>query len=192
MYGIGVHKFDHILSLFGRPATVTAWLRSVRPGGEGSDVEDSYTVILTYDASGPYKNLLVTVKTMAASVMRAPLAYLIRGREGSFVKFGDDPQEVQIPAGMKVTDSKFGVEAEDIWGELTTTKQFCDSQQKVKDRWVGKYESKKGSYSQYYADVAKAVRGGEQVVKIETSRDGIRLCEVARESAKAGKTMPFI
>ena len=191
MFGIGVHKFDQVLHLFGRPATVTCWLQNVRPGAGDSDTEDSYTVILTYDPSGPYRNLLVTVKTLAATKMTRPLAYLVRGRDGAFIKFGDDPQESQVQKGMKVTDPGFGVEAEEIWGELTTIKQFSEAQKQEDELWVGKYESKRGSYTQYYADVAKAIRGGQQVVKIETSRDGIRLCEVARESALQRRTLPF-
>lgn len=193
MFGIGVHKFDQILHLFGQPATVTAWLRNARPAAGDSDIEDSYTVVLTYDPARPYKNLLVTVKTMAATKMAAPLAYLVRGREGAFIKFGDDPQESQIQAGMKVTDEGFGVEAEDIHGELTTTSRFCDTQTQVKgkDLWKGRYRSKAGSYSNYYADVVKAIKGGEQVVRIETSRDGIKLCELARQSAKHGKTLTW-
>lgn len=192
MFGIGVHKFDQILHLFGQPATITAWLRAVRPDAGASDVDDSYTVVLTYDPSGPFKNLLVTVKTLACTRMRKPLAYLVRGRDGSFIKFGDDQQETQIPAGIKVTDATFGVEPEEIWGQLETTEKFAEGQKQVGDRWIGKYESKKGSYTNYYADVAKAIRGGDQVVKIETSRDGIKLCEIARESAKQGKTLPFV
>ena len=191
MFGIGVHKFDQVLHLFGRPATVTAWLQNARPGAGDSDIEDSYTVILTYDPSGPFKNLLVTVKTLAADKLLRPLAYLVRGREGAFIKFGDDPQEAQIQVGKQVTDAGFGVEEEAIWGELSTTQRFCEAQKEVKGKWVGKYESKRGSYTSYYADVAKAIRGGEQVVKIETSRDGIKLCEVARASALQRKTLPF-
>ena len=48
--------------------------------------------------------------------MRAPLAYFVRGYKGSFIKFGFDPQEDQIMAGMQVDDPQFGVEPKENWG----------------------------------------------------------------------------
>ena len=74
---------------------------------------------------------------------------------------------------------------------MRNTARFCDTQTEVDGRYVGKYESKVGSYTQYYADVAKAIQGGEQVVRFETSRDGIKLCEVARLSALKRTTLDF-
>jgi predicted dehydrogenase len=76
---------------------------------------------------------------------------------------------------------------------LTTSKKAHDSQQEKKGKWVGTVPSLKGDYMGYYEDVAKAIRGEKElVVKPETSRDGIRIIELARESADSGRTLPFV
>jgi predicted dehydrogenase len=87
IYGAGSHSIDQALMLFGRPASVTAFLRSLR--GIESETDDTFTVILQY--SGEKKNLLVTVKTTIRSPMIDQLNTFIRGMEGSFIK-------VSIPA----------------------------------------------------------------------------------------------
>lgn len=183
----------YIVQQFGKPHSVTGFLRSLRSGAGDSDVDDSYTIILQYDPQGPQKNLICTVKTNVYSKMDNVLGYLIRGRDGSFIKMGDDQQEYQIHDGLKITDAKFGIEPEDMWGTLTTRTQVdADQREKKKDVWVGRIKSAKGDYTNYYKDVARAVRGDiEPVIKLETSRDGIRVIEAARESSVTGKAVLF-
>ncbi len=56
----------------------------------------------------------------------------------------------------------------------------------------GKIPSKQGSYLDYYKDLVAAIRGEKELyVKPEESRTGIRIIELARESAKKGVTMPW-
>jgi hypothetical protein len=77
---------------------------------------------------------------------------------------------------------------------LTTKEKFdgCQSHDPESGRWVGKFPSLKGEYVGYYSDLVKAIRGeGELVVKPETARDGLRVIEIARESADKGCTLPF-
>ena len=191
-FGIGCHKLDQVLHLFGAPATVTGFTRALRPGAGDSDIDDTFTILLHYPKDGPHANLEVSVKCNSITKMRAPLAYLVRGYEGSFVKFGEDPQEGQIQGGMKVSDPKFGVEDESIWGELMTEKKVDEKQEKRGDRYLGRIPSEKGSWVSYYGDVAKAVKGEiPQVIKAETSRDGLKVIELARQSAQEGKTLNF-
>jgi predicted dehydrogenase len=193
IFGIGVHKFDQVLHLFGRPTTITAFMRSLRPAAPNSycEIEDSYDIILRYDPNGPHAKLITTIKTNAVTKKNKPLAYFIKGYNGSFIKFGDDPQEVQISSGMKRTDKAFGWEDESIWGTLETTEKVMEGQVKEGDMWVGKVKSEHGDYAYYYEDVVKAVRGGEVVIKPQTSRDGIRLSELARDSARSGRTVQW-
>jgi predicted dehydrogenase len=82
LFGLGSHSIDQAVVLFGRPASVTGFLRSLR--GIDSEVDDTFTVILQYE--GENKNLLVTVKTTIASRMQDQLKTFIRGTEGSFIK----------------------------------------------------------------------------------------------------------
>lgn len=57
---------------------------------------------------------------------------------------------------------------------------------------MGKYPSARGSYVDYYKDVVAAIRGDKEVVvKPEESRMGIRVIELARESAEKGLTVAW-
>lgn len=82
MYGLGSHSIDQTIVLFGRPTSVTGFLRSLR--GVESEVEDTFTIVLQYD--GERKDLIVTVKTTVVSVLRDPIKYFVRGTGGSYVK----------------------------------------------------------------------------------------------------------
>jgi predicted dehydrogenase len=82
MFAAGSHSIDQAIILFGRPASVTAFLRSMR--GIDSEIEDTFTIILQYE--GEKRNLLVTIKTAIVSPMLDQLKTFLRGTEGSFVK----------------------------------------------------------------------------------------------------------
>ena len=97
---------------------------------------------------------------------------------------------------MSATDANFGIEPERYHGTLHTKKPFDPKFQKTKDEpavvFSGKIPSKTGSYMDYYRDVVAAVRGEKDVVvKPEESRDGIRVIELARESAEKGVTIAW-
>ena len=81
-FGLGSHSIDQALVLFGRPASVTGFFRSLR--GIESEIDDTFTIILQY--SGEQKNLLVTIKTTIVSLMEDQLKTFVRGTGGSFVK----------------------------------------------------------------------------------------------------------
>lgn len=189
MFGIGSHTIDQALVLFGRPTSITGFHRSLR--GIESEIDDSFTIILQY-ATPQQKNLIVTVKTSIVTFMHCPLKFFVRGYDGSFVKFGDDKQESQISEGMTTASPGFAQEPEATYGLLTTKAKFDASQELDGGKWVGKFPSWKGDYLGYYEDVVKAIKGEvEVVVKPETARDGLRIIEIARESAERGCTLPF-
>ena len=190
MFGLGSHTIDQALLLFGRPTSVTAFYRSLR--GIESKTDDTFTIILQY--SGAQKNLFVTVKTSVVATMQYPLKFFVRGYDGTFIKYGDDKQESQVAAGQTTATPGFGVEPEDTYGLLTTKEKVHGSQtlDSGSEKWVGKFPSLKGEYTKFYTDLVKTIRGqGELIVKPEHSRDGIRVIEIARESAEKGCTLPF-
>lgn len=80
--GLGTHSIDQAVVLFGRPKSVTGFLRAQR--GIESEVEDSFTIILQYE--GEQKDLLVTVKTSVTTPLAQQLKLLVRGTEGSYIK----------------------------------------------------------------------------------------------------------
>jgi predicted dehydrogenase len=190
LFGIGSHTFDQALVLFGRPEKITGFYRSLR--GIESEVDDAFTVILQY--GGEKKNLVVTVKTSVVCVMQHPLKYFVRGYDGTFVKYGTDRQEKQAMSFESATNRGFGAENLDTYGLLTTKAKVdqYQGQDEESKRWVGKVPSLRGNYLGYYEDLVKAIRGEKElVVKPETARDGLRIIEIARESAEKGITLLF-
>ncbi|KAF3118204.1 hypothetical protein TWF569_003697 [Orbilia oligospora] len=188
MYGLGSHSVDQALLLIGQtPTSVTGFYRTLRPSD--SDIDDTFVIILQF--GGELKKLIATVTTSVVTPMEQPLKYLIRGYDGSFIKYGEDSQETQLLGGMESTDPKFGVEDPSIWGKLCTKTQVnefqtLDSRTK---RYIGNVPSMTGSYMKYYSDLAKAILAGEEpFVKAHQSRDGIRVIELARQSAQEGRT----
>lgn len=193
LFGLGSHTFDQVLRVMGgeKPERVMGWLRVLRKGGEGSDVEDGFVVVLEYSGG-----TMVRVETSVVDVGAAGGKWVVRGREGSWVKELGDKQEWEFGRGKGVEDEGFGVdeEGEGEWGVLSTREKRVEGQvwNERRQAWVGRVKSERGYWRGLYENVAKAVRGEEElVVKAEESRDGIRLIELARESARTGRTVPW-
>lgn len=192
----GTHTIDQALVLFGKPASVTAFFRNNRGGvGVDSDIHDSFTLVLEYAP----KALLVTIKTSIVSVLKDQLRFAVRGTTGSFLKFGTCPQEDRAIANpcKPADDPDYGTEDKRIWGTLTTTGDaalFPATQQRddATGYFTGQYPSLPGYYRGYYENLAEAVRGTAPIaVDPQTSRDGIRLIELARASHVAKATVPW-
>ena len=93
---------------------------------------------------------------------------------------------------IQLTVAKFGVEQEGWEGTLITEKQVDKAQTKQGALYEGLVPTETGYYHGYYLDVAKAIRGEmKQYVTAETARNNIRIIELARESWKTGRVMPF-
>lgn len=191
LFGLGSHSIDQALQLLGTPSKVTGWIRCLRDDALASEVDDTFTVVLEY-ADRP---TLCTVKTTVVNVLRDPLKYVVRGRAGTFVKWGECMQEAHTSRGMKATDEGFGVDEERLWGELTTKKKIDGGRQSYDEpsgTWVGRYPTRTGYWRGLYENVVAAVRGeAELIVKPEQSRDGIRVMELARQSWKEGRTIEW-
>jgi predicted dehydrogenase len=106
---------------------------------------------------------------------------------------GEDPQIDQLFAGVKADDAAYGIEPEAYHGEIFTKKRSDDLQkQDASGLWGGKITSEQGSYMDYYRDVVAAIRGEKEVVvKPEESKMGIRVIELAMESAEKGVTVQW-
>ncbi|KAJ4350139.1 uncharacterized protein N0V89_008760 [Didymosphaeria variabile] len=194
MFGLGTHSLDHAYVLFGRPALVTAFLRTQR--GVESEVEDSFTVILQYD--GSRKGLLVTVKTSVVSPMAQQLKYWIRGTKSSYIKYqarSTCPQEEQIAKGADPLDHDFAAEPHVLRGTLTSYDNVDGEVQKFDEesrRYVGNYPTVRGCWMGIYQNVADHLNGkAELAVKANEVRDVLRIIELARESHEKGVTVAW-
>jgi predicted dehydrogenase len=172
LYNLGSHLIDQALILFGTPQTISADIRTQRPGGQ---VPDSYELILDYGL------LKVTLKS--GYLVREPgPRYTLHGTEGSFVKYGIDPQEEALKAGGIPGSPNWGIEPESDWGLLNTGLQGL--------HFRGKIESLPGNYTRFYEGVYQAiVQGAEVPVKPEEAAAVIRIIGAAMESNREKRTI---
>jgi predicted dehydrogenase len=161
LYDLGPHLIDQALRLFG-PATLEhAELATGRAGG-GPD--DDAFLVLRHDQG---------VLSHLAMNFLAPQAgprFRLTGSEASYTKWGVDPQEAAIEAGMPLEDPLYGREPRELWGRLGH------------DPSALPVETEKGDYAAFYRDFAGAVQEGSEVpVRPEDSLAGLRLIEQAHQ-----------
>ncbi len=111
LYNLGSHLIDQALVLFGMPSGVYADIRKQRTGSQVDDL---------FDLSLYYPDVKVTLKGSYLVREQGP-RFLVHGTEGSFVKYGADPQEEALNEGRFPDEPGWGTEPEDKWGILNTS-----------------------------------------------------------------------
>jgi len=174
LYNLGSHMLDQVLVLFGKPNEVDARIGIQRPGGM---VDDFYDIRLSYD------NLLVIVKSGYLVREQGP-RYTIHGVQGSFVKYGIDPQEQDLKDGKLPNTKGWGKEDEQWWGKINSTIDGVHVEKKI--------ETLPGDYMEFYNNVYDAIRNKASLcVKPEEAKEVVRLIEVCYESNKLKKAIKF-
>ncbi|MEJ0055214.1 MAG: oxidoreductase [Bacteroidota bacterium] len=176
LYNLGSHMLDQVLVLFGKPQTVTAQVGIQRPGGK---VDDFYDIRLAYD------NLNVIVKSSYLVREPGPF-YIVHGVNGSFVKYGLDPQEDALKAHQIPGTPGWGTEPEKFWGKLNTEIDGL--------HFEGKIETFPGNYLGYYQNIYEAIRGGKELeVKAEQAMEVevIQLIEAAIKSNEEKRAITY-
>ncbi len=169
LYNLGSHMIDQALVLFGMPDTLFAKLSIQRSGGR---VPDAYHIILGYP------NHQVTLKSSYLVRDLGP-RYKILGSQGTFTKYGLDPQEALLKMGVSPDNPRIGVENEDDWGTLDTELHGL--------HFRGKVTSEVGNYALFYDNLHQALQGRETLaVTAEAARDVIHLIELAYQSDETG------
>ncbi|MFT4111885.1 Gfo/Idh/MocA family oxidoreductase [Silvibacterium sp.] len=172
LFDLGSHLIDQAGALFGDPVSVWADVRTDR---EGSVVDDAFDIELKF-AGG----LSAWLRSSMTALFRGP-RFLVHGTGGSFVKWGLDPQEPQLLAGMQFTDAGFGEDPETDWGTLHLEGQ--------PDRRIA---TVRGDYRGIYANVRDAILGKAPLeVTAEHAWRTARIIELARESSRSGQRLPF-
>jgi scyllo-inositol 2-dehydrogenase (NADP+) len=168
LYNLGSHMIDQVLILFGKPELVDARIGIQRTDGKVPDF---------YDMRLSYPGLNVIVKSSYLVREPGPM-YRINGTEGSFVKFGIDPQEQDLKEKKIPGAPGWGLEPESWWGKLNTTLNG--------EHFSGSYETLQGDYLKYYQNIYEVIRkGAELIVKPEQARDVITIIEAAIRSNHA-------
>ncbi len=174
VYNLGAHMIDQAYELFGVPKSVSADIGIQRTNGK---VDDFYNIILRYD------HLHASLKASYMVREEGP-RYILHGTEGSFLKWGLDPQEADLKSGKYPNEPGWGVESKKFWGKLNTDQNGV--------HYTGRIETLPGNYQAYYENIYEVIRNGaELIVKPEQSLDLMRIIEGVIESNKTGNMMRF-
>lgn len=174
LYDLGAHLIDQALLLFGTPESVWADVRAQR---EGAQVDDYFHLVLGY---GRRRVIL-----HAGSLVREePPRFQLHGSKGSFIKYGLDPQEDQLKAGMRPGDPRWGQDEPAMYGDLT-----MDVGELVVK---GKINTLTGRYEAFYQGIVEAIAQGKPApVTPEDARNTIRVIERAVESQQEQRVRAF-
>ena len=135
-YDLGPHLMDQAFQLFGRPESYTAVIKKQRPGATGIDY---------FDVAFAYGKL--TYRIHAGMLEQEPTPrWLIKGSEGTYTKYGLDPQEACLNAGALPRGADWGKEDEKSYGVIA----YKDGREQI-------YPTQAGDYRKFYGNVHAAI-----------------------------------
>jgi scyllo-inositol 2-dehydrogenase (NADP+) len=164
LYDLGAHILDQALVLFGKPNSFKGKVMTQR---ENTTIDDAFDLRLDYGR--------FNVNLKASLLVREPTPrYMVHGTQGSFVKYGIDPQEDMLKAGMLPTDKGFGEDTPQYFGTLNTDMNGLHFQ--------GKIETMAGNFGLLFQNLYEAIaNGGELAVKPELIVEQIRIMEAIKK-----------
>ncbi|MEN8227744.1 MAG: Gfo/Idh/MocA family oxidoreductase [Bacteroidota bacterium] len=172
LYNLGSHLVDQALMLFGMPDRLFCDSRMLR---DGAKTDDSFDLFLHYP---DFKCFLRS----SYLVREAGPRFILHGTEGSFLKWGDDPQEEALKLGAIPGSNAWGEEPEGAWGKINSNYNGNHL-----DR---AYPTLPGNYMAYYDNVFEAIRHNRPLaVTPEQARNVIRIIEAGYESSRDGKVV---
>jgi predicted dehydrogenase len=173
-FDLGPHLIDQALCLFGLPQFITAFIKNQR---SFSVVDDYFDVRLDY-ALG----LTVILKSCMLVREMGP-RYAVHGTLGSYLKYGDDPQEELLKQGIMPVGYDWGKEPAEQHGILHTI---------LNGEVVRKtYPTEAGNYGEYYSNLYETIVNGAPLS--ENAAHGyntIKLIELAIDSNLQKKSVP--
>lgn len=173
-FDLGTHLIDQALVLFGLPRAVWADIDRLRPQ---SEIDDYFHIRLLYD------HCKVTLSSSYMAKEPAP-RFLIHGTKGSFIKFGNDPQEEALKKGEMPNLRTWGTDHHSFWGILHAEIDGYEVRKPI--------ETHPGDYSDFYDNVYAAIREGKPLnVTPAMSIALIQIIEAAKESSRTGNTIPL-
>ncbi|HEX5168424.1 MAG TPA: Gfo/Idh/MocA family oxidoreductase [Cyclobacteriaceae bacterium] len=174
LYNLGSHLIDQALTLFGMPESLTAMKGAQRKGGGADDF---------YDIRLKYKNHHVILKS-SYLVRESGPRFILHGINGSFIKYGIDPQEQALKESGIPGSAGWGREAEQDWGTINTQLNSL--------HYKGKIETLPGNYLEFYDNIYSAIREGKDLaVKPEQALAVIKIIEAVIVSSSEGRTIYF-
>lgn len=132
--------------------------------------------------AGSKTPLTVNLGASILSSVPEQLRYLIKGANGSYLKFGLDPQEPFLRGGKTVKDTGYGIEPESAWGSVSTFANGAWTTEKVK--------TENGWYPAIYESLYDAVEAKDPsrlAVKPEQAIWTMKIIELGNQSSKEGR-----
>jgi predicted dehydrogenase len=177
LYDLGSHIIDQALVLFGKPTHVYAELARRRPE---SQVDDDCFVSLQF-ANGISAHLWMNQVARVAGAR-----FRVLGLNGTYEKWGLDPQEDALKAGLRPGDPGWGSEPRERWGHLSTDLGAHGL------HTDGPIETLAGAYEHYYAGVRDALVDNKPLpVDPRSVVDVVRVIELAQQSSREKQTVEF-
>ncbi|MFY0991076.1 oxidoreductase [Halomonas sp. C05BenzN] len=171
-YDLGPHLIDQARALFGMPRAILLELASSR---EGAEVDDDFLCLLEYDG------LRVTLQ--AGSLVAEPTPrFAAYGTQGSYVKYGLDPQEAWLKAGRAPAP---GWGEDPVPGRLTLKGEGDGATLESRE-----HPGIAGDYPAYYAGIAGALlEGAPPPVSVDEALEVMLLLETGLDSYRQGRWM---
>ena len=175
LWDLGPHLLDGALVLFGEPESVCAAALRQRTS---AIVDDAFDVHMQYP------RLRATLRARIIAYAPGP-HLLLHGTEGTFVKYGMDPQEEILrspncPDGLD-WGKDWGEDGEELWGTLT---RVNEKPRKVK--------TERGDYRGFYANVRDAI---EKKVALDVTPEQalrtMRALLLAHKSSHEGRVVKW-
>jgi len=167
LWDLGSHLIDQALQLFGLPESISADLGRQRTGARATDW---FHLVLRY---GELRVLL-----HSGSVVHEPWPrFVLQGEGDAWSKYGLDPQEEQLGAGLRPGMAGWGVEPPERSGRLSLG---------------GSVPGLPGRYEAFYRQLAAAIAGeGPVPVTAESAGQVIRVIQAAVRSEEEGRRIPL-
>jgi predicted dehydrogenase len=172
LYDLGSHLIDQVLCMFGAPLAITANCACLR---DDSQAIDYFQLMLHY------ANMEIVLESSPFRVDPNP-RFQLQGTKGSYIKYGLDPQEDQLRAGLSPGIPAFGLEAPAYYGK----KYRIDESNQFEE--VTKIATMNGCYTEFYNQLAMAIRSKLTVpVSALDAAKVIKIIELAIQSSDTGK-----
>lgn len=169
LYDLGSHLIDQALCLFGMPDAVMSRLRKQRPGAQAVD---HFHLILSYP------ELDVILHGNCLSTAEGP-RFQVFGSEGSFIKYGMDPQEEFLRELKGPETTGWGEDLESNYGRVTDQQGTINT-----------IQTAVGGYQAFYQQMVEAISSGSAVpVEPKQALDVIRVIEAAYQSQNENRTI---
>ncbi|MEG3134390.1 oxidoreductase [Rouxiella sp. T17] len=157
-FDLGAHLIDQMVQLFGEPQQSFVTFDTQREGASSPDF---------FHGTFVYPSLRVVLHGTLLSAWEPP-RFRINGTEGSFVKYGQDPQEEALVAGTQPGSPGWGYDEQP--GKLHRR----EGDQVIETT----YQGVSGNYPAFYLQLRDALRGeGEPPVKVEQALATMRIIE---------------